>query len=596
MPTLPKLLFFSLVLFVLFSFNASAVTYSLNTYGVNNGNGYLSEDENYNVFAVASTSGVNFVNSNGTLNQNIISPASGYTIYDAIVSSNGKIYVATNNGIFVRADGGTSSVSVDTLDLVSLHSARRLREDSGYIYYDNNGDTSFWRINLDNDQCEFYMDWSFPWSGDAKYFYDYDIFEGTVYTYSMKYGNAGIVSVNNTQVHTSGADAKLNMAGMLQRTSDGMIYFAEFSYNYPASIYKVSTVLNPDYSVNSALSSNFDFDHQLNDQFGTRRGFGYIGSKEPTCAIMYGFDLQIVNVDSTGIPIDPPEPEPDYLYFTDPSYSYNESVLLRYNQCANYEDMGYVWNPAEPLYYWHKYLVLTLENGDYYNNTFYPLGYDYIHEGVVNPSEGLCWQTESFDPSFTYPYLGQHLRGSLIERSDYYFGVYGVSGRFIGSSDTVLDSDITVLLTVNGTIPDGNITDPVSPPDPLNQTDPVAPPDPWNGTPPVTPDPGVDYEENKTYNSSFLSTYYTAVDDMADGLFSPVESIFSYLLGPVNSLNTSVNQGSAYFDQASGSMRHYDGAVMVLFVPLINALPNKLVNLVTYYLAWLLVIMLLRRR
>jgi len=137
----------------------------------------------------------------------------------------------------------------------------------------------------------------------------------------------------------------------------------------------------------------------------------------------------------------------------------------------------------------------------------------------------------------------------------------------------------------------------VFPNDPVNSTDDI---------PDVIPDydypdefehfNGSEAVENTTYNSSFLGGAYASVDGLRGSVYGSVSVPVGYVVSPVNSLNSSVWSAVGYVDDSFNDAMGSSSFIVELYVPLINVLPDKVVNLVTYYLSWMLVIMIMRRR
>ncbi|WP_406657396.1 hypothetical protein V7O62_02255 [Methanolobus sp. ZRKC2] len=157
-------------------------------------------------------------------------------------------------------------------------------------------------------------------------------------------------------------------------------------------------------------------------------------------------------------------------------------------------------------------------------------------------------------------------------------------------NDTVLASDsLSVTSSANNTNPDEPEDPPDEPNDPPIDNPIDIPDDPF-------PDPIPGDNQTGEYNSTFLSGYYSTVDNITGAFFTPVEGGFTWLLYPVTTFNDSVGSTVIMVENSTAEMEEYTPVVASIMNPLINSMPPKVQALVTYNLLWVLVIMIFRRK
>lgn len=101
---------------------------------------------------------------------------------------------------------------------------------------------------------------------------------------------------------------------------------------------------------------------------------------------------------------------------------------------------------------------------------------------------------------------------------------------------------------------------------------------------------------NQTVNTSWSEGYYNVVDGTIESLCSPTYNFTYWLLQPITDLTTSINDYSVYmndsFNKSSTGILVLSGSINTIT----NGLHPKVKNLITYYLVWLVLLLIMRKR
>lgn len=125
----------------------------------------------------------------------------------------------------------------------------------------------------------------------------------------------------------------------------------------------------------------------------------------------------------------------------------------------------------------------------------------------------------------------------------------------------------------------------------VNTTVPEILPDEW-----FEPYEGSEAFNNISYNSTYFGFLYEGVNYVRGSVYNATEPVISFVVSPINSIATYFDQGALYIESAFSPANIYSSLYAAIFVPIFEAIPVKVLNTYTYYLAWLLVLMIFERR
>lgn len=136
----------------------------------------------------------------------------------------------------------------------------------------------------------------------------------------------------------------------------------------------------------------------------------------------------------------------------------------------------------------------------------------------------------------------------------------------------------------------GSEVDPFPTPDPTPDITPLP-----TFTPPPTPiPPDTPVTGNNTLNMTWLTGYYNLVDSVCNGLFHPIYNMTSYLMMPINILSGTItgfmNQMQLSFSITTSGIVIASGLLNLIF----TAFPDKILNVMTYYLIWILILLFVK--
>lgn len=134
------------------------------------------------------------------------------------------------------------------------------------------------------------------------------------------------------------------------------------------------------------------------------------------------------------------------------------------------------------------------------------------------------------------------------------------------------------------------------PPEPLPTPEPTAEPTP-TPTFPEMPDPTEGDEVNDTYNgtgsldNTWMVEYYNDVNDTVELLTVPLNSSIQYMLYPVNSVSTGVDNATEMFTAYSPDNNFFIGVVS----PFFHGIPTSLQGFISFRLLCVIILMILGR-
>ena len=120
------------------------------------------------------------------------------------------------------------------------------------------------------------------------------------------------------------------------------------------------------------------------------------------------------------------------------------------------------------------------------------------------------------------------------------------------------------------------------------------PEDPINWT---TPEEPPTYEgANQTINLTWVEGYYTNVNNTIEGLYSPIYNFTNWSLTPITSLTSSITDFNTEMDKSFLQSKTDSEGLYSSFNTIITAIHPKIINVISYYLIWLILLLILRKR
>lgn len=284
--------------------------------------------------------------------------------------------------------------------------------------------------------------------------------------------------------------------------------------------------------------------------------------------------------------------------------NYSGSHVIKFmssasNMCVAFDDvelsdyessitlMEFTNEPIEVTTYAH--LECNLDDyWDTHANEHFYLSYDYYYKNVsdytiidYNELELNSQNTVTFIPTY-YPYFNQtggcEIKASILYT--YNDPVYTESP--LGFITTVLINSTYEPPEEPEELEEPEIPDPEPEPDP--EPDPPIPPTQPNGT-----------GANQSINVSWTGEYYNAVNNTFDGLCSPIYNFTNWSLSPIYSLNDSIGKFNYYMNE-SFTQTAQDSSILYDSINTIySAIHPKIRNVITYYLIWVVLLIILKK-
>ena len=261
------------------------------------------------------------------------------------------------------------------------------------------------------------------------------------------------------------------------------------------------------------------------------------------------------------------------------------------------------YNPDIPISNVKPFNLSYTLNATYSNNPLYPCFiYSWVgtdignethpniiwgskYEGYVNQESGYFITSDYFH-SYNWPDLNESY-GVVLYNPD---GMtQGIRFDNIESDPNMLDYDqIYVNYSYNKTPP--------SYPTPQPTPNMTAIPTP-SGTPTpqptATPQPNPE-SINESLNTSFKQGYSNLVNTTIDGFYEPVYNFTYYIVSPLLGINDTLYDFSIHMNESfTNSSSSLVLSSSILFLIMTN-IPDKLINVMTYYLIWLIVLLIFK--
>ena len=266
---------------------------------------------------------------------------------------------------------------------------------------------------------------------------------------------------------------------------------------------------------------------------------------------------------------DPPPPPPSSINFN-PNYSItNSSIYPSEDYEIGIDDVPD--NPDHRVYYVKLYSYLWI-NDSWDSKTLYT----WHGSGYGRPLYDRVNIDYDTDPT------GNIDRGTFVH--------YGI-GDYKKIQTELVNPFIGVLAT-DSFIYDNR----QDPPDPLPTSDPTPEPTPTpQPTPEPTPTPQPTPEPiNETLNTSFIYGYYNVVNNTVDETFQPIYNFTYKMAYPLLLLNNSLYNFSIQMNESFNTSSISLNLSTSLLLIILNAFPQKIINVMTYFIIWLIILMIFK--
>jgi len=302
-----------------------------------------------------------------------------------------------------------------------------------------------------------------------------------------------------------------------------------------------------------------------------------------------------------------------------PSYQECAAIIYKSNATDNYESMtdfvyanvstyihdlinftDYDW-PNNKSYITGSYVPINTDISDYIETDYlgYPdeqftlwiYGYSNSNAGNVHDSiilDSALWAVShpvTITKTFR-PFIENNFNATL----ESYITVYrnGVTTQLTPTVYSSMWAAGYIPNNDTGYVPPDIPEEPDEPDLPINDT----PPDN-----PITPDiPDIPTGTNTSINVSWGDGYYTAVNDTCDVFFDPIEDFTIYALSPIYLLNDSIVEFNTHMNTSFTQTYTDMGILTGSFYTITGSFPSKVTNLITYYLIWLILLIILKKR
>jgi hypothetical protein len=102
-------------------------------------------------------------------------------------------------------------------------------------------------------------------------------------------------------------------------------------------------------------------------------------------------------------------------------------------------------------------------------------------------------------------------------------------------------------------------------------------------------------DANQSINVSWTGEYYNNINGTVDGLCSPIYNFTEWTLSPIYSLNNSIGEFNYYMNESFMQMSE-DSSILYESINIIyNAIHPKIRDLITYYLIWVVLLIILKK-
>lgn len=287
---------------------------------------------------------------------------------------------------------------------------------------------------------------------------------------------------------------------------------------------------------------------------------------------------------------------------TDPYVIIGEAVfseVLNYNHTL-LEYTNYDWWINES-YITGQYISIRIDIEDYIETdylgypdelfTIWTYAYSNSNEGNVYDSHDLNSGLWSGNNPYNYvwdykPYIDNNFNATI----ESYITVYRLGNT------TQLTPTIYTNMYASGYIPEGESG--YIPPDmPEEPEDPEIPPEEPGPENPEIPNATENFTgTNLSINVSWMDGYYNGINATFDTLLIPIYNFTVYSVSPINQLNDTIDGFNYEMNISFTETSQKIGIFSEAFNIILNSIHPKVVNVITYYLMWLVLLIILKKR
>jgi hypothetical protein len=274
-----------------------------------------------------------------------------------------------------------------------------------------------------------------------------------------------------------------------------------------------------------------------------------------------------------------------------------ESVLSDNHTLINYTGYDY---PTNKSYITGQNIGLLVDIMDYIETDF--LGYpDELFtvwvKGFSNSNQGNTEQFFDLDAKYWNAdrYFIKHIECAPFSVIDSGFNatVESYVSVYRNGNTTRLTPTIYTNMYASGYIPEGE--EGYIPPD--IPEEPEEPDTGENETLPENPDiPDIPTVTNQSINLTWVYYYYEGVNNSFDTLLAPVYNFTGYTLTPIYLLNDSISDYNYIMNESFTETTQKINILSGSFNIIYNSFHPKIVGLITYYLIWLVLLIILKKR
>lgn len=257
-------------------------------------------------------------------------------------------------------------------------------------------------------------------------------------------------------------------------------------------------------------------------------------------------DVRLDNVELTGYVYVPPPPLSNISFNPNVSESNESQQYFDYNVNSTYEDYVY-------------FVTSVIHHPNYEIEAYQNILYD-----------DMSGTNLSVENEFTFV------------PNEYSLRLYATPSypAFIQDGILIAETD-TISITSNYTAP--NATEPEIPDVDINVTIPDIP------TPP-------EHDINQTLNSSWSTAYYLTCDATINGLFYPMYNFTYYALTPIIIMKTTIEAFELILEsslnRSISGMQNMTAPITLIT----NSIHSKVQNLISYFLVWTIILLIMRKR
>ena len=208
------------------------------------------------------------------------------------------------------------------------------------------------------------------------------------------------------------------------------------------------------------------------------------------------------------------------------------------------------------------------------------------------------WEPETYNLYLNENWLNIDMSGENIKllyefvcyQSNYSLELYATTYPTFDIGYAHLIAESPIIFYDSSYIPPEEPEEPEEPeiPDPEPEPDPE--PDP-----PIPPTQPNETNANQSINVSWTGEYYNAVNNTFGGLCSPIYNFTNWSLSPIYSLNNSIGEFNYYMNESFTQTAQDSSILYESINTIFGAIHPKIRNVITYYLIWVVLLIVLKK-